>query len=77
MAPLLRLLRGRPIPWALLLEAGRWATKKGREAYGRLTPSDQAELRRLLRKSKGRRSNLTERERRNLTQIVRKAFGMS
>lgn len=56
------------IPWALLLEISmilrdRWMT---------LNPHDRAELADIVRKSKGRPSNLTDRERRRLGVLVRK-----
>jgi hypothetical protein len=65
--------RGRAIPWAMLLQVARAVADRVRRGWEELTPREQAELRRLLRKSKGRRTNLTEREVRDLRRIVTKS----
>jgi hypothetical protein len=41
--------------------------------YGNLSPAERERLGQLLRKSKGRRSNLTEREQRRVWELVKKA----
>jgi hypothetical protein len=64
------------VPWALVLEIGRWIYYQGRDAYARLNEHERRELPRLLRESKGRATNLTERERAELRRIVTKAVGL-
>ncbi len=54
--------RSRALPWAKIYVVGTWAYRKGRAAHGGLTDSERSELGRLLKKSKGRRSNLSRRE---------------
>lgn len=58
----------RRVPWLMVLDAGRVAN----EHWRRLTPAERSKLTRLLRKSKGRPSNLTERERADVRSIVSK-----
>jgi hypothetical protein len=65
--------RGRAIPWLALYQTGKWVYGHGRRAWGNLEPSERQRLGALLRKSKGRRSNLTARERDELGSIVKKA----
>ena len=50
--------RGRAIPWLALYESGKWIYGHGRRAWGNLEPGERERLGALLRKSKGRRSNL-------------------
>ncbi len=52
----------------MLLDAGRIAN----EHWRRLTPAERSKLTRLLRKSKGRPSNLTDRERADVRSLVSK-----
>jgi hypothetical protein len=66
-------VRGRRIPWQMILAVALRAGQEGRKRWERLTEREQQELTRILRKSKGRPSNLTERERQELWRIVRKA----
>jgi hypothetical protein len=65
--------RGRAIPWLALYESGRWIYGHGRRAWENLDPSERERLGDLLRKSKGRRSNLSTRERDELGSLVKKA----
>jgi hypothetical protein len=65
--------RGRAIPWLALYESGRWIYGHGRRAWENLDPSERERLGDLLRKSKGRRSNLSTRERDELRSFVKKA----
>jgi hypothetical protein len=65
--------RGRAIPWLALYQSGRWVYGHGKRAWGNLEPSERQQLGGLLRKSKGRRSNLSAREREELSSIVKKA----
>ena len=65
--------RGRAIPWLTLYEAGRFAYTHGRQAWNNLRPAERERLGRLLRKSKGRAANLSQRERDELWSLVKKA----
>ena len=65
--------RGRALPWLTLLQIARAIVDRSRRGWNELSAREQGELRRLLRKSKGRRANLTEREVRELRRIVWKA----
>jgi hypothetical protein len=69
-----RLLSRRAVPWSVVLQGGMWIARRGQEAWSRLSRREQDELRRLLAKSRGRRANLTERERSELWRIVKKGF---
>ena len=65
--------RGRAIPWLALYESGKWVYGRGRRAWEHLEPAERERLGALLRKSKGRRSNLSTRERDELWALVKKA----
>jgi hypothetical protein len=65
--------RGRAINWIALYEAAKFVYGHGRRRWENLTPSERAEIGRMLRKSKGRGTNLTERERERLWKLVKKA----
>jgi hypothetical protein len=58
--------RLRPVPWLVLLELAMVA----REHWGRLPDPDRRELARIVRKSKGLPTNLTDAERRELKRLV-------
>ena len=65
--------RGRAIPWLALSESGKWICGHGKRAWENLDPPERERLGDLLRKSKGRRSNLSTRERDELWSLVKKA----
>jgi alpha-ketoglutarate-dependent taurine dioxygenase len=65
--------RGRAIPWLALYESGKWIYGHGKRAWENLDPPERERLGGLLRKSKGRRSNLSARERDELRSLVRKS----
>jgi hypothetical protein len=65
--------RGRAVRWAALYEAARLVYGHGKRIYDNLSPAERERLGQLLRKSRGRRSNLTEREQRRVWELVRKA----
>jgi hypothetical protein len=65
--------RGRAIPWLALYESGRWIYGHGRRAWGNLESGEREKVGALVRKSKGRRSNLSTRERDELWSLVKKA----
>jgi hypothetical protein len=63
--------------WRALLAGARWLFKQGRDRLERnLTPDERRELWQLLRKSRGRRYNLSEREQDRFKELVRQGvFG--
>jgi hypothetical protein len=65
--------RGRAINWIALYEAAKFVYGHGKRSWNNLTPSERAEIGRMLRKSKGRSANLTDRERDRLWTLVKKA----
>jgi hypothetical protein len=65
--------RGRAINWIALFEAARFAYRHGRRSWDNLTPDERRDLGELIRKSKGRRSNLTAVERERMWDLVKKA----
>ena len=65
--------RGRAVNWIALYEAAKLVYNHGRRSWDNLTPSERAEIGRMIRKSKGRSTNLTERERTRLWTLVKKA----
>ena len=74
MAASALITRARAIPWLAVYGAAKWLYEKGREFWGNLTPSERGELGRLVRKSKGRRANITDREFDRLRTLVKKGF---
>jgi len=64
----------RNVRWAAVYEAGKVIYEHGRRMYGNLSPAERERMGQLLRKSRGRRSNLTEREQRRVFELVRKAI---
>jgi hypothetical protein len=66
--------RGKALPWARIYVLSEWAYRKGRAVHGGLSESERSELGRLLRKSKGRRANLTQKEFDRLRGLGMKAF---
>jgi hypothetical protein len=72
--PLTRAVRrGRVVQWAALYEAAKFVYGHGRRMYDNLSPAERERLGQLMRKSRGRRSNLTERELRRVWELVKKA----
>ena len=65
----------RHIPWRLVFAAAVWLAKKGRDrAQENLTKREQEELLRLVAKSKGRPSALSQRDRTRVKNIAGKAL---
>jgi hypothetical protein len=64
--------RGAKIRWLALYQAARWIYDHGRQAWENLEPRERQRLGELVRKSKGRRANLTDREREELWSLVKK-----
>ena len=66
--------RGRAVQWAALYEAAKIVYAQGKRIYDNLSPAERERLGQLMRKSRGRRSNLAEREQRRIWELVRKAL---
>ena len=65
----------RRVPWKMVWAVSLWLAEKGRERVREnLTTSEQAELWNLVKKSKGRSSNLSKRDRTRMKNIVGKAI---
>ena len=64
----------RRIPWKTVLLAGQLAYRKGSAASQALTESERKRLLDLVKKSKGRPSNLTQRERDRVRELAGKAM---
>ena len=65
----------RRVPWGMVLTASVWLAEKGRERVDRnLTHKEQQEFLRLIGKSKGRPSNLSQRDRTRVRNIAKKAI---
>lgn len=64
---------GRAVRWAALYESAKVVYGHGKRMYGNLSPAERERLGQLLRKSRGKRSNLSEREQRRIWELVRKA----
>jgi hypothetical protein len=77
IAALIALLRGRAktVPWLAAFEAARWLFGQGRDRLNEnLSDRERSELWGLLRKSKGRRSNLTDRDWTRFKNLVKKGL---
>ena len=62
----------------LAIAGGAWLYRKGRETLDENLPDpERRELRALLAKSKGRKKNLTVRERQRVMGLARKAVGLT
>lgn len=63
------------IPWKMVWTVSLWLAEKGRERVRQnLTQSEQSEFFGLIKKSKGRPSNLGQRDRTRLKNIAGKAI---
>lgn len=63
------------IPWKMVWTVSLWLAEKGRERVRQnLTQSEQSEFFGLIKKSKGRPSNLSQRDRTRLKNIAGKAI---
>lgn len=63
------------IPWKMVWTVSLWLAEKGRERVREnLTESEQREFWTLTKKSKGRPSNLNQRDRTRMKNIVGKAI---
>lgn len=63
------------IPWKMVWTVVVWLGAKGKERVeGNLTPKEQGEFWALLKKSKGKPDNLSQRERAQMKNIAGKAI---
>ncbi len=65
--------RAKNVRWLALYKAARMVYGQGRRVWDNLEPGERERIGVLVRKSKGRRANLTERERSELWTLVKKA----
>ena len=73
LVPASRLL-WRRVPWVRVWAIAVWLVKQGRDRVQRnLTEHERKDLVDLMRKSKGRRGNLTKKEQERFRNLVRKA----
>jgi hypothetical protein len=71
-----RVLKGsRRVPWTKVWAAVIWLSTVGRGYWDRLAPSERRQVLDLMIKSKGRRSNLTNREQDRLVRLLNKLRG--
>ena len=57
-----------------LYKAATWLYGRGQQFWDNLSATERSELGRIVRKSKGRRANLTQSEVDRLRDLVRKGF---
>ena len=62
----------RRVPWTKVWAAVIWMSTVGRKYWDRLTPAERRELLDLMRKSRGRRSNLSKKQRDRLVKLFDK-----
>ncbi len=60
--------------WTALYKSGMWLYGKGQQFWDNLTAAERREMGDVLRKSKGRRANLSSQEVDRLKDLVRKGF---
>jgi hypothetical protein len=73
-SPLTSLVRrGRMVRWAALYETAKVVYGHGKRLYDNLSPAERERLGQLLRKSRGKRANLSDREQRRVWELVKKA----
>jgi hypothetical protein len=65
--------RARTVRWVALYESARLVYGHGKRAWGNLEPAERERIGFLVRKSKGRKTNLTQGERDQLWSLVKKA----
>lgn len=65
--------RAKTVRWLALYETARMVYGHGKRVWDNLEPRDRERIGVLLRKSKGRRSNLSDGERNELWTLVKKA----
>lgn len=61
------------VPWMKVWATALWLAKAGKDKLGNLTEAERKELKRILAASKGLPTNVSERDRTRLKNIVKKA----
>jgi hypothetical protein len=69
------LRRFRSPQWQVVLFAARWLAREAPRRWNRLSERERREVTRILRKSRGRRANVTDREFSELRRLIWKALG--
>lgn len=59
--------------WAAAWKAARWLLTEGRERLNRLSAAERREFAALMKKSRGRPSNLAGQEKRRIEEFVKRA----
>lgn len=62
----------RKVPWARVLAAIAWLNTTGRKYWNRLNPAERQEVLDLVKKAKGKRSNLSKKEQDRLQSLFQK-----
>ena len=62
----------RRVPWLKVWAVVVWLGTSGREYWQRLTPKERKDLLDLMRKSRGRRSNLSKKEQDRVIELLDK-----
>jgi hypothetical protein len=73
-SPVSLIRRGRAVQWMALYEAAKMVYGHGKRMYDNLSPAERERLGQLVRKSHGKRANLSDREQRRVFELVRKAI---
>ena len=66
--------RARAVSWTALYRSAMWLYSRGQQFWDNLSALERKELGELLRKSKGRRANLSVKEADRLKELVRQGF---
>jgi predicted Fe-S protein YdhL (DUF1289 family) len=66
------LLLARKVRWTRVIAAIGWLITRGRKYWERLSRDERREILALVRKSKGRRSNLSEKEKNRVMTLFKK-----
>ncbi|MQA74499.1 MAG: hypothetical protein GEU88_09210 [Solirubrobacterales bacterium] len=76
MSPALGTLASRTalLRWKLVYDGGKWLFEHGRRFWGNLSQDERSDLGRLIKASKGRRTNLSDPEYERLKLLVKRGF---
>lgn len=66
------LTAARRVPWRRVMAAVAWLATAGRKYWNRLTPDERRELLDLVKKSKGKRSNLSKAQQDRVVTLLRR-----
>ena len=72
--PVTRVMRSkRAVQWMAVYESAKVLYGHGKRLYDNLSPAERERLGQLIRKSRGKRANLSDREQRRVFELVKKA----